>query len=402
MIRSSRKMIALAVLALTVALALLLTPAPRTRAADHADSPLTAADQAADIGDVFVFLDPNDNTKVILIMTTHGFITPGESANFAFFDNTVRYRFEIENTGDAKPDTAINVTFSKRTSTTDPQTATIELPNGRTFTAPTTVPTEAAAPNPFVITTDSTSGVSFFAGESDDPFFFDIPAFSRFAASARAGSPDPSQLQRGRDTFAGYNIMTIALSLPVSLVKGTVNVIGVQGVTQRQVPRIISKEGDPAGFGRFVNIDRAATPGINVLVMPYALRNSFNASTPVDDANGKFASAIVSSLQSLGTNSANINVLANIAVVHGDYLRLDTTIANTGPSGGNNSGAGFPNGRRLADDVVKTFLFFVSNQTITTGDNLSGNDVPLQNTFPFVAPPQQPRAPGVIDDNTRN
>ena len=30
----------------------------------------------------------------------------------------------------------------------------------------------------------------------------------------------------------------------------------------------------------------------------------------------------------------------------GDFVRVNTTIPNTGPGGGNNAGAGFPNGRR--------------------------------------------------------
>jgi hypothetical protein len=76
-------------------------------------------------------------------------------------------------------------------------------------------------------------------------------------------------------------------------------------------------------------------------------------------------------------------------------------VANSGPSGGTNAGAGFPNGRRPADDVVDTFLFLVTNGAITTGDNVNSNDVPFRNTFPFLASPQQPRASGT-DDNTRN
>lgn len=90
-----------------------------------------------------------------------------------------------------------------------------------------------------------------------------------------------------------------------------------------------------------------------------------------------------------------------MAVTNGDLLRLSLTTANTGPGGGNNSGAGFPNGRRLGDDVVDTLMSFVTNQSGLT-DNVNANDVPFGNTFPFFALSQQPRANGVIDDNTRN
>ena len=86
-----------------------------TRAADHGDAPNIDNDSGADIADVFLFLDPADNTKVCLLGTVHGFIVPGEAVNFGAFDPTVLYHFAIENTGDAKPDAFIDVTFSEGT-----------------------------------------------------------------------------------------------------------------------------------------------------------------------------------------------------------------------------------------------------------------------------------------------
>src|ERR1041384_5876507 len=133
---TQRKSFALAALAVTVALLLLLTPPPRLDAADHFDAPLVDSDQGADIADVFAFVDPNDANKVDLEMTVQGFIMPGEAGTAGAFDPTVRFRFLIENTGDAKPDAFVDVTFAERTSTSQPQTATITLPNGRTFNAP--------------------------------------------------------------------------------------------------------------------------------------------------------------------------------------------------------------------------------------------------------------------------
>ncbi|HZE88681.1 MAG TPA: DUF4331 family protein, partial [Verrucomicrobiae bacterium] len=180
-----------------------------THAADHAEAPLVEADQAADIADVYAFVDPADSSKVILAFDVHGFIVPGENANLGSFDSDVLFRFNIENTGDASPDRAILVRFSKQTSRTQPQTATITMPRGEdssvfSFTAPTTVSsaTAAVATSP-VVTTDPASGVSFFAGLTDDPFFFDIPAFNRFVGSVLGNAVDPTLLARGRDTFAG-------------------------------------------------------------------------------------------------------------------------------------------------------------------------------------------------------
>jgi hypothetical protein len=142
-------------------------------------------------------------------------------------------------------------------------------------------------------------------------------------------------------------------------------------------------------------------PAVNTALIPYPRKNEYNAATPVDDANGKFAPDIIATLQALGTNPTYIGILANVAVLHGDYLRLDLSKQNSGPSGGTNAGAGFPNGRRPADDTITTILTLVNNGNFLT-DNVPGNDVPLGDTFPFFAPPQQPRGPGVIDDNTRN
>jgi hypothetical protein len=386
------------------------------------------------------------------------------------------------------------------------------------FTAPATNPSLNATPPAQVVTTDPSSGVSFFAGETDDPFFFDIPAFSRFVAAVRAGTPNPAAaFIRGRDSFAGYNIMSIALSIPKALLPSANNVVGMAGATLRADPLpsvarnlatrgqvdgglkvligglIISGSGpkrvlirgigpssgvpgaltnptltlynsqaqiiasndnwqdtqgpdiaatqlapkdpleaailatlQPGAYTAVVDgnsggkgialveiydldgiaaagtaqIDRAGVPAVNVALIPFGRKDEYNLATPQDDANGRFAGDIVATLKALGTDDTNIGILAEVAVNHGDFLRLNLTTANTGTGGGNNSGAGFPNGRRLGDDVIDTLLFFIANQK-PVPDNVYANDVPLQNTFPFFGLAQQPRDAGV-DDNTRN
>src|SRR5687767_11040998 len=89
------KVMALGLLGAVTVLSLALN----ARAADHGDAPALAHDQGCDIADVYFFLDPNDNTRAILIATFHGFITPGEAVNFGIFDHNILYRFELENTG---------------------------------------------------------------------------------------------------------------------------------------------------------------------------------------------------------------------------------------------------------------------------------------------------------------
>ena len=102
---------------------------PALRASDHADGPTVAGDQAADLADCYMFVDPLDATKMVIINTVRGFIVPGEAVNFAVFDSTIKYRFQIENTDDAKPDGFIDVTFSEKMANdagvAQPQTATV-------------------------------------------------------------------------------------------------------------------------------------------------------------------------------------------------------------------------------------------------------------------------------------
>src|SRR5215467_3951587 len=126
-------------LALTMLMVGVLSPVPRIDAADHAEATLVAGFPGGDIADVYAFMDPNDNSKVILAMDVEGFIVPSELLNLSFFSPEVKFEFQIENTGDAVPDKFIDVTFTPQTMRTQPQTATISFSSGQSFTAPTTV-----------------------------------------------------------------------------------------------------------------------------------------------------------------------------------------------------------------------------------------------------------------------
>ena len=500
------------------------------RAADHGDGPFASNNASADLADVFFYLDPNNNEKAVLELTVRGFIVPGEAVNFGIFDPAVTYEFRLEETGDAIPDATITITFSPRTSTAIAQMATVTMTRGDTtvftFLAQATNPSLLIdTPPEQVVTTDSASGVSFFAGEVDDPFFFDIPAFSAFVASVLAGTPDPTLFDRGRDTFAGYNIMAIALSIPKDLLQNNEGIVGAEALTfhadqepvtllgnlstrgfvgtgedvligglivvgtspKRLIFRALGPSlsangiGNPlsnptitvfndqaqvvasnddwmstqaaeitgtglapsdplesalivslqpgaytvvvsgvdgatgvalveaydldtgalVGNGSLRQIDRMGNPAVNVALVPFARKDEYNSASPADDAAGRFAGDIVATLTALGTNATNIGILAGVAVTTGDLLRLDLNIANSGPGGGNNPEASFPNGRRLGDDTIDILLTLINNDS-DLGDNVNANDVTLNDTFPFFALSQQPRAAGVIDDKTRN
>jgi hypothetical protein len=415
------------------------------QAADHGDAPALASDPGADIADLFFFLDPSDNTQAVLIGTVHGFIVPGEAANVAIFDPAVRYRFEIYNDhvnlappapSDSKglksfikairPNKTIDVTFTPRVALIDanhPNKPNLQIPQPQVATVKFTgfegmlnkgIFTGFLATNPSVavsaapqLVTDVATGVGtvrFFAGEIDDPFFFDVPAFSSFIDSVRNGSPNPSVFARARDTFAGYDVLSIAFRMPVALLQGANGtIVGAHFLTQRG-KQSRGKDGAVKSTGKPVTVDRIGNPAVNDLLIPFNKKNLYNTGTPREDALGRFAPDIVETLSELGTNVTNIDNLADVVVTFGDLLQLETNAAskpNTGTGGGNLAGSGFPNGRRLRDDTLDTLLNIVTNGAVTTGDNVNANDVPLQNSFPFVALPHQPRASGV-DDNTRN
>ncbi|HEV2643665.1 MAG TPA: DUF4331 family protein, partial [Candidatus Elarobacter sp.] len=266
-------MSALGALGVAIAFGIQFVPAARTSASDHIDSPIVAQDRGADLADMYAFLDPNDNSKVVLIMSTQGFIVSGEHFGMSIFDPNIRYRFEIENTGDAKPDAFIDVTYSKGVGRLTGQTATIKLPNGKTFTAPTTVATQEYAPMKPVTTTDPATGVSFFAGVMDDPFFLDDTGANRFVASSlmHPGHPDKSLLgARGRDTYAGFNTLITALEVPASMLKGAGNVIGINAVTQRHRTQTIGDNGELTGSGDWKTVDRDGNPLVNNGLLPAA------------------------------------------------------------------------------------------------------------------------------------
>jgi hypothetical protein len=426
-------------------------------AADHGDAPALAQDQGADIADVYFFMDPNQATKdnVILIGTVHGFIVPGEAGNFAVFDPNIKYRLQIYNkhvntplpaaNASAQDKTAfsqsilpnrfIDVTFSKRVVSAvndpeinlrrpDPQSAVVTLAGfpGSTkpvtftidaikqtklVTTPVTLAAAAAAQviNTIVVDpTDASKNIKFFAGEVDDPFFFDLVSFSRsIKAIHDDGNTNNVDFSRARDTFAGYNVLAIAFSIPKSLLLGANGVkLGADFVTLRHTVELNTANGK-VGQGAYRAVDRMGNPAVNVALIPFNLKDIYNTTIARTDAAGKFVPAILNTITQLrlNTSAANIGILAGIAVSRGDILQLDTSLANSGPNGGDNANVGFPNGRRLKDDVIDTILTVLNNNN-PLGDGVGASDVLPASVFPFVALPQQPRATGVLDDNTRN
>ena len=393
-----------------------MTGGAPAQAADHGDAPLMASDAGADMADTYFFMDPRRKNRVTIIQTQRGFIVPGEAENLAVFDPQINYRLAIENSGDAASDINFNIRFSPKTGFDEPQIATIQVVEGGEvrfeFQAPTTVAssTDAVAPDP-VVTFDPESRIQFFAGMVDDPFFFDVPAELLYRDSRVANQIDPSVFRRGRDTFAGYNVLAIALSVPKGRLLGSNDpILGFSGYTERAETTTRSRAGGLVDEGRFIVIDRMGIPGINTVLVPYEKKDAYNRSTtsldPPESAEtselgGLFAGDIIASLQALQTGDEAIGVLANLAVLNGDYLRLDTSIRNSGGQGGDNEGAGFPNGRRLTDDVIDTVVTIINNfEPVRRNgkvDRVNRNDKRFKGKFPFLADPHQPLGRNGVD-----
>lgn len=202
----------------------------------------------------------------------------------------------------------------------------------------------------------------------------------------------------------------VALSVPKALLVGntTTNTLGCSIAMQRRSPVAFAKDGTTIGFGRFVTIDRMGIPAVNtVFIRPLQLKDAYDRADPIDDANGKFAGEIVAALKGLQTDDTSIGILASLAVVKGDMLRLRLDLPNTGQQGGMNPEAAFPNGRRPADDAIDTVITLInSRQPVTPSgkvDGVNANDVPFQDAFPFFALPNMPFGVNAgADDRTRN
>jgi len=278
-------------------------------------------------------------------------------------------------------------------------------------------------------------GMTVFAGQRDDPFFVDLGSIFDLAG-LRPFNPlhaIPLPDEPGRDAVARYNTHTIAMQIPIAqIVRGGHPTIGVYASASRREVRILRRDGTTDTEGRFVEVSRLGEPLINEAVIPLGRKDFWNRSEPEDDAQfaSFYTSPEVSRLENLlyGSALAPIDVTSRTDLTailltgvpglnftgprQADLLRLNTSIAPSAAVGaGNRLGvlagdlAGFPNGRRLEDDVVdielRAFaqgygaflhtLLGLPNKSPNNllGDGVDANDKPFLAHFPYVASPHQ-------------
>jgi hypothetical protein len=419
--------VAAGALALTVALT--RGPAPEaTKAASHREAPLISQDQTADVSDFYMFVSPDNPDTVTLIADWIPFEEPSAGPNWYSFSENARYEIKIDNTGDARPDITYRFEFRDNpaatfgplgcTSGTCQFYTLTKIENGhatvlgRTFPVgpnnigPKFTPSYQSIFNSQVRNLPGGAG-KVFVGQADDPFFGDIAA----AFDAVTIRNDFGQKGGGSDSFAGFNIHATALQVPKADLKGAGDVIGGWAASYRPAS-FVGKRGN-----RWVQVARLANPLTNELLIPTTRKDQWNARNPRGDSTftqyltDPILAPVINQLYGLQiptTNRSDLRAIFHQGLpglnqfgnVDADMLRLNLSIA---PAANPNrltvaamDNAGWPNGRRLIDDVIdlaenglEGAFFTPQYWPVVLGDGVDGNDKPYQSTFPYVALPNQ-------------
>jgi hypothetical protein len=274
-------------------------------------------------------------------------------------------------------------------------------------------------------------GGKVFAGPRDDPFFVDLGSVFDLGG-LRPFNPAhliPLPAEPGKDEVQGYNTHSVVMQVPkTNLVEGD-PVIGVWSSTYRRQTRVFSggDGANPVESGDWVQVSRLGMPLVNEVVIPLGQKDRFNADEP--DADGQFAASVVDpelgrlipalypgvfSCFPTAPRSDLVTIFLTgipglnqpTGVVGSEQIRLNTSIAPT-PFGSQDrlgllagQADGFPNGRRLIDDVTDIELRAVAGATplgscdgaspnSLLGDGVDANDKPFLTTFPYVPAPAQ-------------
>jgi hypothetical protein len=290
-----------------------------------------------------------------------------------------------------------------------------------------------------------------FAGQRKDPFFVDLGSIFDLAGLRPLNTLHviPLPTAAGVDGLADKNVHTIAIQIPTSqLLSAGANpaclgnaslddkscVVGAYASSSRQSVRVLSSNAGVAkNSGRWVQVSRLGFPLVNEALIPLSDKDKWNATDPADDAqffgSPSHAGIVYPELSNVlpivypglaGTVPANprgdvVSLLTGTVqglsaanqLPPADLLRLNVS---TPPGGTSRLGvlggdaAGFPNGRRLNDDIVDIELQvlagrLVNGPNIPSGplagtpytaisDGVDAPSAPLPtNAFPYVGPP---------------
>ena len=235
------------------------------------------------------------------------------------------------------------------------------------------------------------------------------------------------------NTIGDKNVTSLALELPIScLTNGTDPVIGAWTTASKRQGRLLnpspvgpvansSGKGPSKEGGAWTQVSRLGSPLVNEVVIGITDKDKFNASQPKDDVANFGAYVLYPTLPVLvkvlfnvdppatprndllaafvtGVTTGSTDTPANFKftapanlTVPGEMLRMNTAIAPVvpGASGYSDLGflgcdlAGFPNGRRVTDDVVDIELTVAEGALTGTNGlqtcDLSGSSPTVKN-----------------------
>ena len=306
-------------------------------------------------------------------------------------------------------------------------------------------------------------GTKVFAGQRDDAFFVDLGSIFDLAG-LRNFNPlhaIPLPAAAGVDGVGGFNTNSIAIDVPLNLLtkdhaqptgpNDPDAVLGIWATASRQQTRILNANGTMSFKGPWVQVSRLGNPLINEVVIPREKKDYWNGQTPNHDSQfatyyrapevAAVANVLYDALDTPATTNRDDLVailltgldIPSSAVVPGglhftrtgstqaDLLRVNTGIKPNaagacvfGVDGGGTPSrlgaldgdlCGFPNGRRLADDVTDIELrailegygptlnavLGVPNRSPNNliGDGVDENDTAFLAAFPFIGTPHQ-------------
>lgn len=419
-------------------------------ASSHREAPLIAEDPSADNTDVYAFRSPDKPDTVTIISNFIPAEDPAAGPLYYQFATTARYNLNIDTNGDGTPNVVYRFRFGDSTpvaflrNTVQPYTVT-RIADGRSqvvFSGNTPPNNIGSRTTPGYrqlaakAVGSLSSGGSVFAGQRDDGFFGDIGAIFD-SLGFRRGTGNAGG---GKDFFAGYGVHAIAVQVPISSLNAQNSIIGVWSsadrlkLTVRNVKTRVKVKVRVRGKlvtrtrlvnrrvvgNQFVQVSRLGNPLVNELLIPTQRKDEWNRGTPRDDGTkfiNFFREPVLATLinrlypgvidaperdrddlvQILLTGIPNLN---NTGTVMSEQIRLNLTINPSAAVGlGNRLGvlagdlAGYPNGRRLEDDVIDISERAVAGilkgnmRANLLGDGVDGNDVPYMTTFPYQADP---------------
>lgn len=129
--------------------------------------------------------------------------------------------------------------------------------------------------------------------------------------------------------------------------------------------------------------DRIGIAGVNTVFIPSALKDSYNTTDPSTDVadhgqtvvqTTEALRAAVGSVEGFPPEDLGLSAEAVRGIVNPDVVALDLSATD-----------GFPNGRKLDDDVIDTALQVTLNRSVVS-DGVS-NDSQFLTTFPYLGNP---------------